>query len=131
MEKTIENELEELLLNDDNLLMNTVRDINSYDCSLEHLIYYNNDEEFFNTFFKNDPMGAVRATFYGDYRYNDEYVKFNSYDNIESRQEWQIIEEMESCIDEIIEKIIELKDSCYFDSDIESLFEEMEENENE
>lgn len=45
---------------------------------------YNNDEDFFNTFFPNDPDKAVRAVFYGDFRYNDTFVKFNGYGNLES-----------------------------------------------
>ena len=44
---------------------------------------YNNDEEFFKTFF-TEPVEAVRASFYGDYRYCDEYVMFNGYGNLES-----------------------------------------------
>lgn len=43
-----------------------------------------NDEDFFNTFFEGKPMEAVRASLYGDYRYNDEYVWFNSCGNLES-----------------------------------------------
>lgn len=43
-----------------------------------------NDEDFFNTYFENNPESAVRAAFYGDYRYMDTYVKFNGYGNLES-----------------------------------------------
>lgn len=45
-------------------------------------IYYN-DEDFFNTFFSS-PLEAVRATYYGDYNYNDSFVKFNGYGNLDS-----------------------------------------------
>lgn len=43
-----------------------------------------NDEDFFNTFFEDKPMEAVRASFYGDFRYNDDWVWFNAYGNLES-----------------------------------------------
>lgn len=46
-------------------------------------IFYN-DEDFFNTFFYNNPMEAARVSFYGDYRFNDEYVRFNAYGNLDS-----------------------------------------------
>lgn len=43
-----------------------------------------NDEDFFNTFFEDKPMEAVRASFYGDFRYNDDWVWFNAYGNLKS-----------------------------------------------
>jgi hypothetical protein len=44
---------------------------------------YDNDEDFFNTNF-SDVMRAVRAIFYGEYNYPDDYVKFNGYANLET-----------------------------------------------
>lgn len=43
---------------------------------------YINDEDFFNTFFYENSMEAVRAASYGDYNYHHEYVKFNGYGNL-------------------------------------------------
>ncbi len=45
---------------------------------------FENDEEFFELFFNGKPAEAVRASFYGDYRYADDYVRFNGYGNLES-----------------------------------------------
>lgn len=45
-------------------------------------IFYN-DEDFFNTFFSS-PLEAVRASCYGDYNYNDNFVKFDGYGNLDS-----------------------------------------------
>lgn len=42
-----------------------------------------NDEDFFNDFFDN-AFKAVMACHYGEYNFNDEYVWFNGYDNLES-----------------------------------------------
>ena len=44
---------------------------------------YSNDEEFFETFFIKSSE-AVRACHFGDYRWNDNLVKFNGYGNLDS-----------------------------------------------
>lgn len=46
-------------------------------------IFYN-DDDFFSTFYENDPNGAVRAVFFGKFRYIDPYVWFNGYGNLET-----------------------------------------------
>ncbi|OLF87124.1 hypothetical protein B4089_3745 [Bacillus licheniformis] len=86
-------------------LQNVVREINTWDGSLEHLDYEYNDEEFFNVFFEGKPMEAVRAVFYGDYRYMDDYVKFDGYGNLESASEYQVEKELEESIDEIMDAL--------------------------
>lgn len=45
---------------------------------------YENDDEFFETFFNGKTIDAVRAVCYGEYHYYDTYVKFNAYGNLES-----------------------------------------------
>jgi antirestriction protein len=45
---------------------------------------FNNDEEFFETFFPGKVTEAVRAAMYGDYNFGHEWVKFNGYANLES-----------------------------------------------
>lgn len=45
---------------------------------------YSNDDEFFEIFFSNKVIAAVRAVSYGDYNYSHDYVKFNGYGNLES-----------------------------------------------
>jgi hypothetical protein len=45
---------------------------------------YSNDEEFFEVFFADKVLEAVRAVSYGDYQYSHDYVKFNGYGNLES-----------------------------------------------
>jgi hypothetical protein len=47
---------------------------------------FDNDEEFFNMFFEGKPMEVARATFYGDYNFSHDFVKFNGYGNLESIQ---------------------------------------------
>ena len=42
------------------------------------------DDEFFNTYF-DDPYEAARAVFFGDIKnWNDDYIHFNAYRNLES-----------------------------------------------
>ena len=48
---------------------------------------YENDEDFFNMYFRENPHEAVRSTFYGDFRYMDEYVTFGSDGNLKSFEE--------------------------------------------
>ena len=44
---------------------------------------FSNDEEFFSTFF-SDTLAAVRAVCFGNYRYQDAWVIFNGYSNLDS-----------------------------------------------
>jgi hypothetical protein len=77
-----------------------------------------NDEEFFKTFF-TDPNEAVRASFYGDYRYMDQYVKFNGYGNLDSTNYPESLIDVEA----IAENIIEEPENYYLDFE----FDEFEE----
>lgn len=63
-----------------------------------------------------DPVEAVRATFYGDFRFMDSYFKFNGYGNIDSFSEWQIVQEMKKDRD-FLEWYIEENDLIDFESD--------------
>lgn len=60
----IENFLNECSTED---LFEIVRDINAYNGELEYLTWEYFDDDFFSTFFYNNPMEAARATFFGDY----------------------------------------------------------------
>lgn len=120
--------IKELLMNDGELLKQTVNELNSWDGSFENLQFYENDEDFFETYFQGKPMEAVRATHYGDYRYNDDYVKFNGYGNLESMDDYKVIEEMQDQIDEIIEAYID-KQSHLNVNEIDGIIEDFEEEE--
>lgn len=45
---------------------------------------FENDEDFFNTFFEGKPFEAVRSCFFGHYEYSDTYVWFNGYANLDT-----------------------------------------------
>lgn len=85
-----------------------VREINSYDCSLGYLEVFENDEEFFDTFFCESPNEAVRSALYGDYTYTDDYVRFDGYNNLESFDEWEYDRLIERHIDDIATRAKEL-----------------------
>ena len=125
------NEIREYLLNNEETLLDVVSELNSWNGCLDWLDFWENDEEFFNTFFDN-PMEAIRATYYGNYNYNDDYVKFNGYGNIDSYSEYERIEEIKDNIDDIVENLIEYKDCiCINDGNLEELLDEEEEEEEE
>ena len=100
-------DIKDYLLNHIDEIGNIVSEINSIDNSLEYLEYWDNDEEFFNTYFYNNPMEAVRSSYYGNYNYCDDYVKFNGYGNLESANEYGLVKRYEEYIDDIVKALIE------------------------
>ena len=117
------------LLGNEKELLNIVQEINSYNGSLDNLNFYENDEEFFNTFFADNPMEVARATFYGNYKYCDQYVRFNGYGNLESFDEYEAMQEVKSCIDDIVTCLLECWEELYIDDQLVELLEEEEEEE--
>lgn len=99
-------EIKNYLLNNVDEIGSIVCEINCIDGSLDFLEYWNNDEEFFNTFFYNNPMEAVRSSFYGDYYYCDKYVKFDAYENLKSLDDYEIKKEYQYYIDDIINSLM-------------------------
>ena len=90
--------------------------------------YWNNDEEFFNTFFYNNPTEAVRSAYYGDYNYCDDYVKFDGYGNLKSVDDYELEKEYKYYIDEIVNALIEhYQQISICDNDLINLIEEYKE----
>lgn len=89
-------------------LMAMVQEVNSWNNGLDFLDMWENDDEFFNTFFSGEPMEVARAVQFGDYNYNDEYVTFNGYRNLVSYTDYQVKELLEDYEAEIIESYNEL-----------------------
>ena len=120
--------IREYLLNNEETLLEVVSELNSWNSCLDNLDFWENDEEFFNTFFDN-PMEAIRATYYGNYNYNDDYVKFNGYGNIDSYSEYERIEEIKDNIDDIVDNLIEYYYNIYINEELENLILELLEEE--
>jgi hypothetical protein len=98
-------------------VMDIVISINGYDESLSYLEYYYNDEDFFNIYFGINTLDAVRAVCFGDYNYNDDFVRFNGYGNLESACQYEVMMAYDENKEDIADKIIELADVCgvFFD----------------
>lgn len=107
-------------------LMSIVSDINSYDGSFDDVQWWENDEDFFNTYYADDIMGAVRAVCYGEYNFTDEYVKINAYGNLETTN--YIQDELEGYVDEIVDHLVEnwdeFKDTIDLTSETKELIDE-------
>ncbi|AYJ75640.1 hypothetical protein BSP18_006 [Bacillus phage BSP18] len=119
------------LLNNMEELKDVVREVNSWNSSLEHLDYEYNDEEFFNVFFEGKPMEAVRAAIYGDYRYTDDYVKFDGYSNLVSVSEYDMEEELKENIEEIMDALESNLPNLTLSDELTALINEEEEEEEE
>ena len=100
-------DIKDYLLNHIDEIGSIVSEINSIDNSLEYLEYFDNDEEFFNTYFYNNPMEVARSVFYGDYRYCDKYVAFDGCGNLTSLTENELENKYKDYIDDIVEALIE------------------------
>ena len=100
-------EIKNYLLNHVDEIGDIITEINSIDNSLDFLEYWDNDEEFFNTFFYNNPTEAVRSAYYGDYNYCDNYVRFNGYGNLESFNDYDLEKEYKEYIDDITKSFLE------------------------
>jgi hypothetical protein len=94
------------------MAFNLVSILNSYDGSMSCIEYFYNDEEFFDIFFGINTMDAVRAVCFGDYRYNDEFVKFDGYGNLESANKCEVLAAFELYKEDIADKLIEVSDEC-------------------
>ena len=114
------------LLNHIDEIGGIISDINSIDGSLDYLEYYENNEEFFNTFFYNNPMEAVRSEYYGDYNYCDKYVKFDGYENLKSVDDYELEKEYKYYIDEIVNALLEhYQEMIICDKELIKLIEEV------
>ena len=89
-------------------LTEMTQSVNSYNGELDWLEYWVNDEDFFNTFYYNNPMEVARAVCYGEYNFTDGYVKINAYGNLTSVNEWEYEKEIQDYQDEIIDAYLDL-----------------------
>ncbi|RKW02473.1 MAG: hypothetical protein D8H99_13345 [Streptococcus sp.] len=71
-----ENDLSKLNISD---IYNDIDDEN------EIIDWMANDDEFWEIYFDDNPQEAARATYFGDIRnWNDPYIRFNAYGNLET-----------------------------------------------
>jgi hypothetical protein len=84
-----------------------VRESYGYNTSLEDYYFLDFDAEFFDKFFENDPAEAARATHFGNVDWDDDRIRFDAWDNLEtisdSDYEDLLIENREEIVEEAIE----------------------------
>ena len=97
-------ELKNYLLNNDELLMEIVREINKYDNSLKYLAYYENDEHTINELFSTAHDFAKKCV-YGNYDYYDDYFVIDSLGRVISYDWDDLVNEVKNHIDDIIEEL--------------------------
>ena len=101
-------------------LFEVVSQINSYDSSLQHLEFL--DMEDLDMYLDGlTPTDIANRIFFGDFNPNHEYFRFNGYENLESFDEWELNKELFDNIDEIIERIVDLKDEIELPKEIENI----------
>lgn len=99
---------------------------NSYDGSLESYNVYEFNDEFFNTMYNDNVIEAVKATYFGNINWNDEFIRFNGYGNLESLSDYQYKKELLINAKEIIDTALELYKNKMIDvsQDICDVFDE-------
>ena len=106
-----------------------VREMNSWDGAFEELSFWENDEEFFATFFNGvNPIEVARSVTYGDYRYTDEFVNFDAYGNLVSMDGWQLDELLVKNVKDIVAEYIDnyIDGTIWISKEVEEMIEEYE-----
>lgn len=108
-------------------LVKMAQEINQANGDFDNYLVYENDEEFFNMFFSNDPYKAVRGAFYGTYNPSEPFVRFDGYENLESFESWKIEDEAGGESESISSTYLDLLDTNSveeFESHVEDVWEE-------
>lgn len=63
------------------------------------------DEEFFEIYFSNNPMGAARAVQFGDVNWSHKYIQFNGQGNLDSYEDPTDVIDESALIDWLIERM--------------------------
>ena len=89
----------------------------AYDCRPDDVIYENTEDvldEIFRT-----PSEAIRAIYFGNYTFNDPYMYFNGYGNLESIYSVLNDENSILCMDELVDWFIEDETYKNYDFDVD------------
>lgn len=79
-------DIQNLAYEENNLSELDIKDIyDDIDDNYDIIDWMDNDDEFWNIYFNDDPQEAARATYFGNIRnWNDPYIRFNAYGNLET-----------------------------------------------
>ena len=89
-------------------LIEMLQEVNNCDSRFDFLQAYENDEKFFETFLPRSPYEVVKKISYGSYNFDDTYVRFDGYGNIESLSLYEYENEIEFYRYEILQAYKEL-----------------------
>ena len=124
----MKNTIKRYLLNNMETTRDVVNELNLYNNCLDFLdFYYMEDlDQYLREF---EPTTILNKMFYGDFNPNNDYFKFNVYGNLESYNEWELIEEYEIYMDEIIEALLNNIDYVgIYDDKLKEMIEAYEDN---
>lgn len=91
-------------------LLDILREVNSWDDSMEHLNFYENEDSNLEMFFGNDIGVLAREITYGDYHYTDDFFLLNGYGNLESYTDYETEEEILANEEDILERALEISE---------------------
>lgn len=79
-------DIQTLAYEENNLSELDIKDIyDDIDDNYDIIDWMDNDDEFWNIYFNDNPQEAARATYFGNIRnWNDPYIRFNAYGNLET-----------------------------------------------
>lgn len=104
-EQAIRNYVEQLNGDD---LAHLLQLMNRYDGCFEEATYYDMDE--FDEFLAGyTPTEIAQMIFFGDFKPNADYFRFNAYGNLESADWHDVVAEAEDLVDDIIYHLV----NCY------------------
>ena len=102
--------VKELLLGNDDMLVDVVNSINSWNGALDDLSFWNLDEYELQVFFGDDLMKLANAICSGEFNSNDDYFTIdNVYGYLTSYTETEMLDELRNNIDEIVDALFD----CY------------------
>ena len=129
MEEVTLDEIKNYILENVNL-NELCREISLYSGIYSDVMYYENDDDFFVTFYSDDVMEAVRAVCYGEYTFTDDYVRIDAYGNLQSASELEVEEELSGYVDDFIMNLLDDKDmrnSIDIDSTLKQMLDDYKE----
>lgn len=88
-----------------------VSECNGWDSSLESFYYYQNDEDTWTMLYGDNIAEFARASYYGDWKYQDDLVKIDGYGNLKSCSDYDYENELSESMEEILDAVIECQDN--------------------
>lgn len=122
-------------------LLNVLTDVNSYDGYFDWLEWLDMDE--LDSYLEGyTPTEIAQKCQFGDFNINDEYFRFDGYENLESCNDWEWKRQLDDARDEIAEYLLDFKgdvwdeklqamlnaeDDALFDADFDEILDDDDE----